>query len=48
MANFCLEILISLNFLKNRNFLEICLENRNFLVKLPEEIDIFRKFAWKN
>ena len=24
-----------------------CLKNR-FFVKLPERIDIFRKFAWKN
>src|SRR6218665_108913 len=24
------------------------LENRNFLVKSPEKIEIFRKFAWKN
>ena len=29
-------------------FLEICLKNRNFLVKLPEKIEIFRKFACQN
>ena len=37
MANFCLEIRFFLNFLKKRNF----------LVKLSEKVEIFRKFAWK-
>jgi len=32
------------NFLKNLNFLELfAWKNRNFLVKLPEEIEIFLK-----
>src|SRR6218665_432716 len=34
--------------MKNRNVLEICPENRNCLVKLPEEIEILGKFTWKN
>jgi len=33
---------------RNQNISEICLKKRNFLVKLPEKIEIFRKFAWKN
>src|SRR6218665_190169 len=36
------------NCLKNQFFSEICLEKSKSLVKLPEKIEIFRKFACKN
>ena len=36
------------NCLKNWKYTEMCLENWNLFVRLPEEIRIFRKFAWTN
>src|SRR6218665_1377193 len=33
---------------KNQNVLEICHEKSRFFVKLPEKIEIFRKFDRKN
>ena len=34
--------------MENRIFFKICLEKLKFFVKLPEKIEISRKFAWKN
>jgi len=48
MDNFCLENLNFLNCLKNKNFQKFAWKTQNSFVKLPEKIEIFRKFACKN
>ena len=47
MTNFCLEFVFKLPE-TNRNFSQICREIIEFIVKLPEKIEISLKFAWKN
>src|SRR6218665_2400415 len=45
MENFLLGKSNFFNCLKKSKFSEICLQNSIFFVKLPERIEIFRKFA---